>query len=288
MKRWIALALCLLLTGCASTYDGPVEEKRVLSRCTTEYYHVLGEEADVSWKSYTYDIYGNRAQVREYEDSKLTQERRYTYDERGNPITCATISHTGRFPHTVQRTESTYDAENRLTSHTVRDFWFRELYRYHYRYEGGRTTITRVEQGQEYVSWEEKYLDDAGQVQKVLSSAGSERRCFYDDAGNPIRVEQWEEGQLYGTTLRTFDDQGRVLQYQDYDAAGALLNQTDYTYTQLEFSYTITSRFQDGTSRVEEFRPDGEPITIEYRDAQGQVTLRQFYIYDTIEVPKEE
>ncbi len=292
MKRWIVLLLCILLTGCVQTYDGPVEEKLVLTSCVYEsYYQPTPQSASQVWctteERYTYDIYGNRAQVRKYQDGELTNEERSRFDDRGNRISTDYIDHTGWFPLAVSHEESTFDEENRRTSFTQRDFWFREEYSYQFRYEGDRTTTTFRSDGRETISWDQQVLDEAGRVQKQLGNGGYWSQFFYDAAGNNIRKEQWENETLLRYYEYTYDDQGRMLSHAGYQGDGTPLLHNTYSYEEFDSYYTVTMHRQDGLRTEEQYSTEGNLVTVTDYDSTGNILAQKRCYYDHIEVPKE-
>ncbi len=296
MKKLLMLLLCLLLAGCAEVYDGPVEEKRVLSSVGTEhYYSIPAPDQTVTttlWytttERYTYDIYGNRAQVREYRDQELVREQRHTFDDRGNLTSTTYIDHTDWIPLPVSYEKHTYDAENRRTSMTHRDRWYREQYRYQFLYEGNRITTTYIADGRESITWSEELLDEQGRLQKDLDSDGSERRYFYDDAGNNIRLEHWAEGVLVRYSEYTYDDRSRMLSNTNWEADGTIRSQLSYSYEDHDYGYNVTQNNHTGTTRVYEYNTLEELITVTVYDSSGAILMQQRYGYDLIEIPKEE
>ena len=121
MKKLFPLLCCILLfTACAIPYHGPTVEITVPVLRTVEY----GSYGEYSGEQtvYTYDSYGNLAQMLTYHEYEYVYKTIYTYDEQGNLVKEVTwdmgnwfeLESYPEFPHRTYRYEYTYDDQNRL------------------------------------------------------------------------------------------------------------------------------------------------------------------------------
>ncbi len=304
MKKRILLALCLLLlTGCAQSYDGPTEEKRVLSKVTSEWMPFGDWSSIPSRTEYAYDIYGNRARVMEYRENELTSETRSRFDEEGRVISSQYIDHTAWIPHTTCRETWEYDDQGRILEQSQWEGWFKLIYRTETVYDdlGGHTrtytqsdgrtditvhTVTRNEQGLVATSTyggdiTHYEYDEAGRLIKLVT-ADSVTCIVYDERGNEIHRETTSPEGTY-VSDQTYDDQGRPLTARYWGTDGEIYNDTVYVYD--DYGYTCTQTRRDGDSRQETYNSLGELLTVLDIGKDGQVHREEHYFYDTIEVP---
>lgn len=167
---------------------------------------------------------------------------------------------------------------------------------FHYTDDGKIVSMVTTENGAEAsrVNYE---LNEDGLLWKqitIADGASSTMEYTYtlDDAGNPIRVEQTQDGQPYSTSERTYDGEGNLLTQKNtyalngmtstitYDASGNILElETDYgegrvygtEYTYDEKGNPLTSVTDDAA---------GQRRTVYEYDAQGRETGTTEYLED--------
>ena len=286
MKKLIALALCiLLLAGCAKTYDGPTQTVPRLTEYTVDHYYAFfdWEEQHYSNRTvYAYDIYGNRVRYMEYRDDELQSVTNLKYDDRGNEISRSDWDHSGWLPKYEGRTEQTYDEQNRLTSCIHYDFWGSQDSASFYTYDDeARTRVWKNDSGDTQTTW---FDENGNEIRQV--SGEYETVYRYDDRGNQIGWESYQNSQLIDRYEARYDDQDRQVWGGRYDAAGNLTSQTEYVYD--DEQGMMTYHKNDGGRRVEYYHGDGRPHMIEDYDADGKLTMRQRYYYRDIQVPAKE
>ncbi len=287
MKRLFAILLTvLLLTGCgAAVYEGPTESAWVITEQTTTQYDTFTGESQTRLQTNRYDAFGNPVRNCFYTDGKLTDEYKFTYDDRGNCIREVHWTHFWLFSYPISRTGHTYDEQNRLLSTTYRNGFFIKTGEDTYAYDDEANTIT----------WEGtydtqiKYLDENGELLRVVTDsrpAGMEMdtRYEYDELGRNTRILQYLDGVLSMTTEQRFDDQDRVIESTLYDANGAIISHHTWEYTE----NTVTTRDMDGYKSVKTLRPDGLTEKNESYDPDGRLLTRTDYIYTEIQIPAKE
>lgn len=286
MKRIVPLLLALLLlAGCAEPYDGPTESQLVLSEHYTTY--TPGEPFD-PWTtrySFTYDIYGNVAQTRNYRDDELDSENSYTYDENGNLLTDETWDHTGWLPTLVHRREYTYDAQNRVLTEVTRDFWGRETARTEHIYDDeARTETVTYESGVSI-----RYFDENGNTLRSIyrprdgSYTESEDVYTYDENGNRLTCYSYRDGVLESYWVDAYDGQNRLIHSASYLPDGTLEREWRYEYND-EANSKICYK-PNGTRREEYYLDDGQLHAIKDYDEYDNLTMNQHYSYREILVP---
>ena len=285
MKKLICLLLCLLLTGCAATYDGPTESKTALSKILTTYYDPTGGDCQYGRTDYAYDIYGNQVMELEYrirtedetEEPHLKTLR--AFDENGNITRQRQYDVSGLIPKKLADIRYEYDEEGRMTAH--------------------------LDQKQEQYSWTAVYDDEAKTMTCTYPHAVSV--SYFDDRGNTIRQETvFENGdtsgiifefdangnrisaryeETVGTTLHayTYDDQGRVLTMTQTTAEGTK------ELFRCEYRDDCTIQYNpDGTRIVTTCNANGSEHYRYYTDSTDHITKDSMCYYTEIQVPAKE
>ena len=250
MKKLFPLLLCiLLLTACAIPYHGPTVEITVPVLRTVEY----GSYGEYSGEQtvYTYDSYGNLAQMLTYHKNQYVYKKIYTYDEQGNLVKEVTWdmgnwfnldSYNHELPHRTHRTEYTYDDQNRLVTEAGESYGKR--FEYSYIYDDEAQTQTTLYNGE--VLWTTSYGE---------SPWGSQPYTLieYDDLGRPLRKgyegesqpdwrEEWEyldENGSYHYYYNGSLDSTHIL-----DAQGNEIECLEYTYSGEAISYRETTVYE--------------------------------------------
>ena len=285
MKKLICLLLCLLLTGCAATYDGPTESKTVLSKILTTYYDPTGGDCQYGRTDYAYDIYGNQVMELEYrirtedetEEPYLKTLR--AFDENGNITRQRQYDVSGLFPKKLADIRYEYDEKGRMTAHLDQ---MEEQYSWTAVYDDEAKTMTCTYPHAVSVS----YFDDRGNTirQETVFENGDTSGIIFEFDANGNRISaRYEE--TVGTTLHayTYDDQGRVLTMTETTDGG----------TELLFRYeyrddcTIQYNY-DGTKIVTTYNDDGSEHYRYYTDSTDHVTKDSMCYYTEIQVPAEE
>ncbi len=287
MKKLISLFLCvLLLAGCAPVvYEGPTESAWVRTEtCFTGYDPDNGE----SWTrqhTHAYDTFGNRVHTCYYENGELTEEYRYTYDNRGNCIRDVTWKQFWFFSYPYSRVDYTYDDQNRPLTITYRNGLGFKTGENTYTYDDEANTVT----WHGTYDTQTKYLNENGDLIRVVSfsepaGSESETRYEYDDLGRNTKTTYYQDGALSTIQEYHYDDQDRVLAYTLLDPNGTVLRRDTYHYEE----NTVTITEMDGYRTVEYLRPDGQ---IEKRGnyyPSGELSSRTEYTYREIQVPAKE
>ena len=278
MKKLLPLLLCLLLCGCAATYDGPTEGKYVLSEYEVRH-SVFGIESTDRYV-YSYDIYGNRVREMEYNDEGLEYVTKLRYDENGNEISRVEWDHTGLIPLPDSRREATYDDQGRILTSIYFDGWGRETSRSTYTYDDENLTYTWQNDSGDHQLY---YLDAEGRELRVVGSSGYETVYEYDDRGNRTGWTSYHEGIRCERYEARYDEQDRQVWGGRYDETGTLESETEYIYD--DEAHTKTTRRPDDRTRIEYYAADGRLILIEDYDETGEITMIQQYYYREILVP---
>ena len=311
MKKLIALTLCiLLLSGCTTTYDGPMAEKSVPVEVIREHHQLTTGHVDTERIIYAYDIYGNLVQTIEYSNGNEDEKIDYTYDDRGNLLTKTRYSLGGLFPQRTSSVEYTYDDQNRIlceryfqSSQTVIEYRYDDEARTCTRLENGalRTITTYDEAGNTIseknfnygVEWHlvEYTRDDQGRVltSRETNSEGYDRftRCSYDDRGNTILWEINDNGELEIQQAEyEYDDQGRML--AQYEVSGNRKTQVvRREYLDENGSYRLWRG--NFPSHIHRFDEQGNLIeNSQYLNETDQFGIREFTVYQTIQVREEQ
>ena len=286
MKKLLSLLLCiLLLCGCAATYDGPTQTVPRLTEYTVDHYYAFFDWEEQHYTSrtvYAYDIYGNRVRYMEYRDDELRTVTNLKYDDRGNEISRTVWDHTGWIPKYKGRTEQTYDDQNRQTAYIHYNFWGRQDSASWYTYDDeARTRTWTNDNGDTQTTW----FDENGN--EIRQTDGEYEIIYhYDDRGNRIGWESYQNGQYFDRYEAHYDDLDRQIWGGRYDANGNLTSQTEYVYDDEQGVKTYHKN--DGGRRVEYYHGDGRPHMIEDYDADGKLTMLQRYYYQDILVPAKE
>ena len=287
MKKLLSLLLCiLLLAGCApTTYDGPTQTVPRLTEYTVDHYYAFFDWEEQHYTSrtvYAYDIYGNRVREMEYRDDELQSVTNLKYDERDNEISRTVWDHSGWLPRYEGRTEQTYDDQNHQTSYIHYNFWGRQDSGSWYTYDDeARTRTWKNDSGDTQTTW---FDENGNEIRQTVDEY--ETVFHYDDQGNQIGWESYQNGQLIDRYEARYDDLNRQIWGGRYDANGTLTSQTEYVYDDAQGIKTYHKN--DGGKRVEYFHGDGRPYKIEDYDADGKLTMLQRYYYQDILVPAKE
>ena len=286
MKKLIALTLCiLLLSGCAATYDGPTQTVPRLTEYTVDHYYAFFDTEEHHYTDrtlYAYDIYGNRVRYMWYRDDELRTVTNLKYDDRGNEISRTVWDHTGWIPKYEGRTEQTYDDQNRQTAYIHYNFWGRQDSGSWYTYDDeARTRTWTNDTGDTQTTW----FDENGN--EIRQTDGEYEIIYhYDDRGNRIGWEGYQNGQFFDRFEAHYDDLDRQIWGGRYDANGNLTSHTEYVYD--DEQGMMTYHKNDGGRRVEYYHGDGRPHMIEDYSPEGELSMRQRYYYRDIQIPAEE
>ena len=284
MKKLLPLLLALLLlAGCAETYDGPTEEKPMLTEWSvTHYNNTPGWESEpyTNRTLYAYDIHGNMARSMEYQSDKLHSVTNFRYDDRGNNISAITWDHSGWFPKFHDRTEQTYDEQDRCLSYVWYNFWGGQEGGIWYAYDDEQgIRFCRVESGEILqTTWYDETGKDIRQV-----ADDSETVYEYDDRGNCTGWVSYKNGIPIERYESRYDEQDRQIWGGRYDADGNLISQTEYVYD--DEAGTMTCTRPDGWVRCEYYNADGQRVRIEDYDENGRLTMVHRYTYQNIRIP---
>lgn len=287
MKKLITLSLAiLLLAGCApAVYEGPTETAWVLTEMTTTHFNaVTGEPQTMHW-THSYDSFGNEVCTHFFSDGELTEEYKRTYDDRGNCIREVKWNHFWVFSYPVSRTDRTYDEQDRLLTVT---------YRNGFGFKTGADTYTYDDEAHT-VTWDgtydtrTTYLNENGDLIRVVTysrPAGMEieTRYEYDDRGRNTKITEYYDGVHSSTSVCSWDNLDRTLEYTIYDADGTLVLQTNWLYEE----NTVTSWDSNGNRTIETLRPDGQVAMQESYDRDGNLTARSEYTYTEIQIRAKE
>lgn len=286
MKKLLILLLCiLLLSGCAVTYDGPTETVLVLTEYQVTHYYSFSfsDGAYTSRTAFAYDIYGNQASSRDYDDDALNSVANYRYDDRGNRISETLWDHSGWIPYIERRIKQTYDDQDRVLERIYYDTWGRETGRSSYIYDDADRTMTwSNSEGDQVIT----YYDEKGlELRTVSTGVGGSYETIhaYDDQGNRISWYSTKDGAVWGRYEAGYDDQGRQLWGTHYDENGDRTSHITLTYD--DEQHTTTRIDNDGDRRITYYDADGNIQLIEDYDAEGELTMTQQYFYREIRVP---
>ena len=283
MKKLFSLLLALLLlSGCAATYDGPMESKYALTEYTVTHYYAFfdwQEEVYTSRTVYAYDIYGNRVRTMGYRDGELEQVTNLKYDDRGNCIREVDWDHTGWIPLPDSSRKYTYDDQGRILTIRYFDGWGRQtsLSSYTYDDEAGTRTWSNGE-GDTQTSW----LDEEGREIRSVSDE-YETVYEYDENGNRIGWYSFKDGAPYDSYKARYDDQGRQIWGARYNAQGELESESTIEYD--DEANTVTTRRPDGQVRYQYYDAEGRIHLIEDYSEDGKLSMVQRYTYQEIQVP---
>ena len=273
MKKLLPLLLCiLLLTGCATVYDGPTMAVSVLSYEETNYVDTSGEVYQRHRTEYAYDIYGNRSQAIEYDNDEPSLKTVQRYDEAGRVVRLTQYDVTGWLPRKIADNRYTYDGQGRMTSSTHSE---EEDVTIHYDDEARtRTTVcgdsTTVE-----------YLDEQGWVIRI-EYPGTDLTEEFDRRadGGWTAIRSYRSGVLESTTERTFDDQGRPILWTETE------NGETATVFRWEYGENWESQIQaDGSKTTTCCHDDGTVHIRYFTDADGFIYKEVYYRYTDIQVP---
>lgn len=282
MKKLFALLLAVLvLTGCATTYDGPTEGKYVLTEETRTYY-AFGRVQFVDRTAYAYDIHGNLVQIRDYQDDELEDATYFRYDDRGNRISTRSWDHSGLIPLPRSSQKSTYDDRNRMLTTIHRDGWGRKTGTYTYTYDDeSNSYICESDSGTQSTY----YLDENGQTLRFISDSGYEYLYERDAWGHVIRSQVYENGAFHSSYEARYDDQGRLLWEGHYDGAGNLERETSIEYD--DEAHTSTTPLSWGV-QYSYYAPDGRILRTEKYEHDGTLSDVIEYTYQLIQVSAKE
>ena len=287
MKKLLALILSLLLlAGCApAVYDGPTESAWVVTETHITFYYPDTGETWTQDHVHSYDGFGNRARTLYYDDGKLSEEYRYSYDDRGNCIREVTWNHFWIFSWPGFRREHTYDDRDRLLTDTYRNGLGFKTGGDAYTYDDVANTV----HWHDSYNSQTTYYDESGNVLKELfcnNTDGTRHETVYeyDDQGRNTGIISHYEGTLVSTTKMRYDDQGRLLECILYGENGAVVTHDTYRYEE----NTVTTLDMDGYKTVETLRPDGQPEKEETYYPSGELRSRTNYTYQEIQIPAEE
>lgn len=278
MKKLITIILCvLLLAGCAESYDGPTETRKILAEYEIRQYSPVDDEVWTNRSSFSYDIYGNNVRQLCYDGGELESELRWTFDERGNQISEIAIDHSGWIPLINYRMKDTYDEQGRLLTATMYDMWGRKDGGATYTYDDEANTATwRNDRGDQIIY----YYDENGREVRNVSSDGSETTFTYDERGNLTGWTSTMGGVIPESYEAGYDAQDRRLWSVLYDETGTEISRTTYDYNEAK---SIT-KDSDG-SRIDYFDEDGDITLVETYDLDGKLTMVEQYFYRDIQVP---
>lgn len=285
MKKLLALLLCLLLAGCARTYDGPTEARSVLYEAHTHYFDESGEWS--SREEYAYDVYGNQAVIQTYQDGVDGPATRsaFTYDERGNVVESRSWDLTGWLKRLVSRSKYTYDDQGRITSATHYDGWSVSS-ETTYTYDGSGTQTVHTDDGMTITN----FYDENGWLVRAEATPWtggytlSVEEWTRNETGYPLTVCHYLDGELASRTEYTYDEQGREISRTTWEDGVETL---DFRWEYDDEARTVTQFNADGTSFLKAFQEDGQVYCLEHYDADGNVTSFTRYIYTQIQVPAE-
>lgn len=288
MKKLLIMLLCILtLTGCAASYDGPTEEKPVLTGYTVrKFYDIFGLEGQThtSSSTYAYDIYGNRVQTKSYDEGELTTVVNMRYDDRGNLISETRWDHSGWIPHVDRRTTHTYDEQDRLLTSTERNL-----------FGLARSTSTHTYDDEAHTSTYEGpmdrivyHYDENGVLLRDVAEtqAGTIESVYtYDARGNRTCITSTLNGKPYYRVESDYDDRDRQIRYRVTKEGSTTV---DVTYTYDDEAHTTTTLEHDGDIRIEYYTEDGRISLIEDYNEEGELTMYQQYDYQNIRIPIKE
>ncbi len=306
MKKLLLLLLlcCLLLTGCGQTYDGPTVEAQLLT--AQDSYHWYGDQVDHIRYEYAYDTYGNEARVRYYLNEELVSDTRKSYDAQGRQTEAISLYYGAEditevvdeagqttLVHTKSsllpqytRAVFSYDGLGRVQTVVQRNFWgmYRSQNSYIYDELGGCTVHYAAEDKRVlHSNYQRTETDELGRTVCQVQN-DREYRYVYGDSQQWVRFERWEQGVLESVTLRELDEAGRPLRETDYDGQGK-----ETTSGRWEYEGRKGTFYQNGTLREVVFYDEqGNVISRERSNGQGEVTYLETYTYTWLRIPAEE
>lgn len=280
MKKLITILLCtLLLTGCAQSYEGPTETRKVLAEYEVRQFSPVDDSVWTNRSTNVYDIHGNCVQQLHYDDGELESELRWTFDERGNHTRETLIDHTLWIPLIDYRTRTTYDDRDRILSSVMYNMWGLKEGETRYTYDDENRTATWSNGRGDTIVY---YYDENGQETRYVSSDGSEMVYEYDERGNLTGWTSTKDGVLLERYEAHYDEQDRWIQGVIYDENGAETSRITYTYD--DTNAKAVNKDNDG-SRIDYFDEDGDICRSEEYDLDGKLTKIEEYFYRDILVP---
>lgn len=285
MKRLIPIILCiLLLCGCTTpaVYEGPTKSAWVLSEQKSTYHSDEYGTVEDLRATYAYDSFGNQVRSLTYQEGRLSSERKYTYDDRGNVTSLVIRDHSGLIPRTTSRISYTYDAQNRPLATIYHNLLGLERRRDTYTYDDGENTILWEGAYDTKTTW----LDQDGNTLRTLlysepTDVWMESLCEYDGLGRNTRITSYYDEALSSVTELVYDDLDRILEETYRGADGTVYSRITYHYGET----TVTTYDLNGVKTVETHRPDGQVEKIEQYSKNGQLTRVTQYTYTEIRVP---
>lgn len=281
MKKLLSILLCLLLlAGCAETYDGPTELKRVLD--STEEVHI-GQDGEVYyevWEDYSYDIYGNLAQTVSKVNGEPSLRTVYRYYEDGSMKSMTQYDLSGWFPRLILHGSYTYDDQGRQTGlvqwsglkrteqTTVYDDENRTVTTI---FEGATTVVQLNEEGK---SLRSETTHDDGTIELIE----------HEYRGNTHINRYYRNGELEKVYENTYDDQGRELSWTEIvDGERELI-------WRIEYGDGYEKKYYEAMERVitTGYNEDGTVKAVVETDENDQLTRRVIYRYTDIQVPAKE
>ncbi len=209
MKKWTIFLLCLFLAGCARTYDGPTEQKRVL--LCSEAAYVYGDSREVySRTEYSYDALGNLASYHR-EQYDHVDAGYYEYDALGREVRRTIVEYKWFLPILDHRTVTAYDPQGNVLTEDIYSLWKHTRHEYTYNEHGDNTGVHTTGESST-IHPKERVYDGSGNISRVIWPSGGENRYFYDSEGRNIRREDWAGGGLRSSTEIRYDAEGRVVQ----------------------------------------------------------------------------
>lgn len=101
-----------------------------------------------------------------------------------------------------------------------------------------------------------------------------------DDQGNPIRTEQYRNGELYSTSDSTYDENGNMLTYVSDIAAADMTYRMEYTYDEAGNPTKLVSENGYSTSITEYTYNEDDKLILEVVSTEGSdQTIRTEYTY---------
>lgn len=285
MKKLLPLLLALLLCGCAATYDGPTVSKMVLSETVAEGYWDWGEVAYTTRTVYAYDIYGNQAQLIDYNDGEAVSRTLSRYDENGNQLQYTNYSLSGLFPKRTGSGSYTYDEQGRVTSVTY-DYGDGDVSHITYTYDDENRTVSYAYDGG---SSTVHYLDETGAIlREEYTSDDLFMVTEYTRRpdGQIERCESFVNGAPDGGYRYEYDDQGRTIAYYTLTGDGTETLQHRWEFD--DDAHTMTQyNLQSGSRALVQYNSDGSIAVRQLWDENDRLQTQTIYRYREIRVPAE-
>ncbi len=258
MKRWIALFLALIavfsLTACDTTENNNEPAVLVIEEKFDEYGNILIEPLYMGWNLWYYNSYTYDA------DQKLVNVTRYTY----NDLYLDEQRYFYRADGTLEKVEFYWE-----NVHSEILLWKVESYN-----ESGLLVKSQsFEDGAVYDTYTYEYAD--GKLVKELyywaenNSEDSYKDYFYDDAGNCIRVDEYDAWNLAFYYTYSYDANGNVARENKIQ----VLEDGEIT-TYIEYTYHDNGRVKDVIDVGYEMRLD------QTWDERGSLVLEKRYVPD--------